>query len=290
MKNRLVALFPVVALAACGPSRQEFEDAKAALLRAQADLDGARKDASRLEGNLSSANRAKEEASRRASESEAKAGTLENELAAARDGLASKEEALATAEQERARVAEELGRAKTAADAAERRLADGATRTKQLETALQQLETALQEREAEVSRARADAEEARRKLDALLAQPPAPAPSASDALSRLASEGTEEVPPYQVLPLTFQAKKGEKILWAWSIVEGPADLAADCLDFSICGPDRAKAHGVLTGAEKRGDEGTIEIPSDGRWTVVWSNRHPSATFAVRFDVSVKPGS
>ncbi|MGH7150909.1 MAG: hypothetical protein ACREIU_09435 [Planctomycetota bacterium] len=283
MKNRLVALFPLVALAACGPSRKEFEDAKAALLRTQADLEGARKDASRLSGELSSSNRAKDEAARRATESEGKAASLERELIAARDGLAAKEAALATAEQERGRVAEELGRAKSAADAGEKRLADASTRMKQLETA-------LQTRESEVSRARADAEEARRKLDALLAQAPAPAPSASDALSRLAGAGTEEVPPYQVLPLTFQAKRGEKILWAWSIVEGPADLAADVLDFSICGPDRAKAHGVLAGVEKKGDEGTLEIPTDGRWTVVWSNRHPSATFAVRFDVSVKPGS
>ncbi len=280
MKNRLVALVPLVALAACGPSRKEHEAAKAALLRAQADLESAKKDASRLSGDLSSANRAKDEASRRASELETRAGSLEKELAAARDGLTAKEAALAAAEKERARVAEELGRAKTAADAGEKRLADAAARTKQLETALQQ-------RESEVVKARADAEEARRRLEELRAQPPAPA---SDSLSRLAGEGTEEVPPYQVLPLTFQAKKGEKILWAWSIVEGPADLAADCLDFSICGPDRAKAHGVLAGAEKKGDEGTLEIPSDGRWTVVWSNRHPSATFAVRFDVSVKPGS
>ncbi len=280
MKNRLVALIPLVALAACGPSRKEHEAAKAALLRAQADLESAKKDALKLSGDLSAANRAKDEASRRASETETRASSIEKELAAARDTITAKESALAAAEQERARVAEELGRAKSAADASEKRLADGAGRTKQLETALQQ-------RESEVTRARSDAEEARRKLEALLAQPPAPA---SDALSRLAGEGTEEVPPYQILPLTFQAKKGERIRWSWSIVEGPADLAAEVLDFTVCGPDRAKAHGVLAGAEKKADEGTLEVTADGRWTVAWSNRHPSAAFTVRFDVSVKPGS
>ncbi|HET6201193.1 MAG TPA: hypothetical protein VFI25_00160 [Planctomycetota bacterium] len=281
MKNLLVALLPVAALAACGPSREEFDEAKAGAAKARADLDRRSAEVSKLTGDLSAAARARDEAAKKAADLETKAGALEKDLAAARSDAASKQAALDAALKEKAAAAEELTRAKTAAAAGEKRAADAGERVRALESS-------LRVREDEAAKARAEAAEAAEKVRSLEAAAPAARPS--DEGSRLSSAATEEVPPCQVLPITFQAKKGERLVWVWSITAAPADLGVDVLDFSISGPDRTKAHGVLAGVEKKGDEGTLEIPADGRWTIVWSNRHPAAKFTVRYEVSLKPAS
>jgi hypothetical protein len=103
---------------------------------------------------------------------------------------------------------------------------------------------------------------------------------------RLTCAGKNTLAPNLSLPVTFTARKGETIRWAWTLDETPPDLAVDALEFVVTGPDGAKACGVRAGVEKKADTGCVEASADGRWTVFWMNRHPSAPFTIGFTVTL----
>jgi hypothetical protein len=256
-----------------------------------------------------------EEAIRARKEKEAMAADLERvrrDLVLALTAEATAEDQLAQAREEKASLAAQLSRAletaqtsaKTAqifeaasgdqqvrlqkaaaleAEAARLR-ADGESlrrKNEALETRLRSLETSLVAKDLEIAGFRDRITALERQVREAPATPDLPA-------VRFPPGKKETIAPGLVLPVAFPARKGEVLRWVWAIVEAPADLADGAIEFYVAGPDGVRATASRAGKEKRGDDSGLRVTTDGTWTVVWANRHPTAPVTIQYAVVVVP--
>ena len=110
----------------------------------------------------------------------------------------------------------------------------------------------------------------------------------ADAKARLARGKKTPVAPGLSLPVRFEARPGEALRWVWAVVEGPPDLAAESVEFHVAGPDSVRVYSALAGREKKGDEGGVRVGATGTWTVLWTNRHPTASVTIQYAVYIVP--
>ena len=262
----------VAAIAGCEGKKAEIAALNSRLTATQGELAKAREDLSKTREGLTAAERARTDAQQKAS-------ALEPDLAKAREDLKAAETREAAAREEKDKLASDLKADLARAEGLYKELADTKGR-------VQDLQATIARKDQEVAQLRAEAASAFAKAGELEHQMKQPAGD-QDLLARLSYAGTESIPSYQLLPLSFVAKKGEVLNWSWTVTATPANLSADALDFSVVGPDQLKAYGVRAGLEKKEDRESLTLPADGRWTVVWSNRHPSEGFTVKFEASLK---
>jgi len=203
----------------------------------------------------------------------AKAATV-----AAKSAQADAEAAKATLREEKDAAVAEAAKAKSGGSDAARQIDELKAREKALAEKVSAKETEASQARGTLAAAEKRAQEAQAKAD-----------QASSALrERLTSAGKGVLAPNLTLPVTFTARKGEKIKWAWTLTETPPDLAVEALEFVVMGPSEAKAYGVRAGVEKKDDTGSLEASADGRWTLFWMNRHPSAPLTIDYTVSLDP--
>jgi hypothetical protein len=275
-------LLGAAAAAGCGPSKEEFEAAKASLADTQTRLSRSEDEGAKLRQDLATADQARADAEAKVSDLEKKVSTNEADLARAKESLRSAEGAAAAARQEKEKGTADLAKATSGLQTAEKQASEFREKVRTLEASLSEKENAMARLQSEAEAAVAKA----RDLENQRGQPTPAAAGAPDALGRLSYSGTEAVLPYLVLPLSFQAKKGEVLRWTWTIVDAPADLASEALDFVVIAPDGTKADQARAGVEKKEGTGTVTIPAEGRWTILWWNRHPTGRFSVRYEASL----
>lgn len=279
MKTMTVLLI-AAALAGCGRSEEEFKALEGQLAKTRGDAaqerDKAQKELDAAKAATAAADQAREEALKKAAETQKQVEATMKDLARAADELKAAQTAHAAAQKERDEIKSQLaGMAKSVEEA------------KAAGSAAAELQAKLAAKEQEIAQAKSAAESAAAKIAKL--EEEVSAVHRTEALgTRLGYKGKETLQPYLVLPLTFNAKKGETLSWSWSVTEAPAGLTADALDFAVVGPDQTKAYGAHAGWQKKDDKASLTAPAEGRWTVVWSNRHPAAAFTIEFEASLKP--
>lgn len=295
VKNTILAAAVIAALAGCG-NEEEMNKLKAERDKAQADArtaETAKADALKAK-DASAAEAAKtkqevEAAKQAQAEAQKAKDALAAEVAKAKQEIDAAKQAQADAQKAKDALAAEVAKAKQDLDAARAaNTNEGLTKQiAELGGRLKDVETKAAAKDQEAAQAKAAAEAAAAKAAALEQQlkQQQTQPLAA-ALDRLAYGGKETLSPYLMLPLSFNAKKGETLKWSWSVTEGPKDLSADALEFFVVGPDGSKAYAVRAGWQKKDDKGTLAATADGRWTVVWSNRHPAGAFAIQYEAAL----
>jgi hypothetical protein len=204
--------------------------------------------------------------------------TAKAAAAASKPVQAVDEAAKASIQKEKDAAATEVAKARSASAEAAKQVDELKSREKGLSDKLAAKMAEAEKAQAAVAALEKQVQEARAKAD-----------QASSALrERLTSAGKGVLAPNLTLPVTFTARKGEKIKWAWTLTDVPPDLAVEALEFVVMGPSEAKAYGVRAGVEKKDDTGCIEAGADGRWTLFWMNRHPSAPLTIDYTVSLDP--
>jgi hypothetical protein len=142
-----------------------------------------------------------------------------------------------------------------------------------LEARVKDLEASLDAKDQELTRVRAQA-------DRVQAQ--------ADAFRRLLPGKKAVLTPDLILPVSYDARKGETLRWSWAVVEAPEDLDDEAVEFYVLSPGGGRAYSVRAGRKKVWDEGGIRLDADGIWTAVWANRHPTARITIQYTVLVVP--
>jgi predicted nucleic acid-binding Zn-ribbon protein len=265
--------------------RQQKEELSAAIARvnkelmatitsesaAQDELVEARSEKERLARNLAKA----KDTSGPVLESAKTVETLTRNEKALKEWVAVLNAELAQARSERDALQQKIGPLETASRDVQAKLAAKDQEHLQAMARVAVVEQQLRDRQVELEKERKARESA------------LPSPSAEDGSRRSAYGKRELVYPGLMFPVWFNARAGETLRWSWKLLEVPADLPSDAVEFFVVGPDGARAFSGRGGGEKRSDEVGFKVPADGRWTLVWANRH-TAMLIFQYSVIVVP--
>lgn len=277
--TRFAAAFALAALAGCG-NEAEMNALKTNLARVQQEADFARQDLAKAKQGLDAAKAALADAEKAGGEARKGLEAATVELAKTREEIQASRAAQDTLRKEKDDLSAGLAQAKQEAEAA-RKAAD----IEPLQRLIAELKGRVQELERQV--AAKDQEIAQAKGAAPSAQSLSAAEPAAFS-TRLAYSGSEPLGPSLLLPVTFMARKGEILKWSWTVANAPSGLVADAIDFSVVGPDQTRAYSTQGGWQKKEDRGSFAATADGRWTVVWTNRHPAEPFTIQYEATLTP--